>query len=419
VIDVEFPEKLAFLFERSRYKVAYGGRGSAKSWSFARALLLLGAMSAKRILCARETQKSIADSVHALLRDQVVNLGLRGFYNVGQAKIAGANGTEFIFAGLRHNVNNIKSVEACDIVWVEEGQSVSRKSWETLIPTIRKEGSEIWVSYNPDLEQDDTHQRFAIHPPPEAKVVKVNWSDNPWFSEVLRKEMEHLKATDPAAHHHVWEGHCKSATEGAVFGDEIRAAEAENRITRVPYDATVAVDTFWDLGYGDATAIWCGQAVGREYHLIDFIDGVRKPIEHYLRELQQRPYLYGTFWLPHDARAKELGTGRSIEELVRAQGKQVRITAKLGVADGINAARTVFRQCWFDAEKCADGLQALRHYKYGETAAGLATREPVHDWASHAADAFRYFAVAIQTPAREIEQHRREGEDGGPNDWMA
>jgi phage terminase large subunit len=216
------------------------------------------------------------------------------------------------------------------------------------------------------------------------------------------------------------EGFPRSVADGAIFAEEIRAAETEHRIMRVPYDATQPVHTFWDLGFGDATSIWCAQAIGREYHLIDYIEGTRKPIEHYLRELQARPYIWGTYYLPHDARAKELGTGRSIEELVRAAGRSVEIVAKLTVADGINAARTVFRQCWFDAEKCKTGLRALAHYRYGETQAGLASREPVHDWASHGADAFRYFAVAIQTPQRQQQQARADYESIDSDDmWMA
>src|SRR6185437_15618646 len=159
-IEANFPEKLSYLFKPKRYKVAYGGRGGAKSWGFARALLILGAQKPLRILCTRETQKSIGDSVHKLLDDQIKLLGLEKFYEVQKSAIIGANGTEFIFAGIRQNVHNLKSYEACDICWVEEAQTVSKSSWDVLVPTIRKEGSEIWVSFNPDLETDETYQRF-------------------------------------------------------------------------------------------------------------------------------------------------------------------------------------------------------------------------------------------------------------------
>jgi phage terminase large subunit len=202
----EFPEKLAFLFQPARYKVAYGGRGGAKSWGFARALLILGAQDKLRILCDRELQNSIQDSVHKLLADQVDALGLTHLYEVQQATIRGLNGTEFIFSGLRSNITKVKSMEAVDIVWVEEAQTVSDASWATLIPTIRKEGSEIWVSFNPDQDTDPTYRRFITDSPPDAHVVQIGWQDNPWLPSTLRSEKDYLYRTDPEAAAHVWGG---------------------------------------------------------------------------------------------------------------------------------------------------------------------------------------------------------------------
>ena len=405
-IDADFPEKLRFLFEPARYKVARGGRGGGKSWSFARALLLQGVQRPLRILCARETQKSIADSVHKLLGDQVKALKLAGCYNVGQSFIRGSNGTEFLFAGLRHNVANIKSLESCDIVWIEEAQTVSKESWDTLIPTIRKDGSEIWVSYNPILETDETHKRFALSPPPGAKVVEINWSDNPWFPDVLRIEAEYLRETNPAEYAHIYGGQCKSAIDGAIYGEEMKRAAAEGRIASVPYDRTRPVDTFWDLGYGDTNCIWFAQAMPNgTYRIIDYLENKGQTIEWYVIQLQQRGYLYGIDWLPHDGvdaiiHARLAGDkSRSIEMLMRAAGRNVRVAPKLHVASGINAARTILGQCWFDEKKCADGLQGLRHYQWGPISSnGVERREPLHNWASHPADAFRTLAVSIQQP---------------------
>jgi phage terminase large subunit len=198
-IKAALPYKLACLREPSRYKVIYGGRGSAKSWSVARALLMRGAKNPLRILCAREFQNSISESVHRLLADQAGALGLGGFYAVQEAKIVGLNGTEIVFTGLRRNISKIRSFEGCDIVWVEEAQTVSKHSWDVLIPTIRRPGSEIWITLNPDLEEDDTWQRFVVWPPPGAIVQQVNWSDNPWLPEELRREKDHLKSYDPDA----------------------------------------------------------------------------------------------------------------------------------------------------------------------------------------------------------------------------
>ncbi len=203
----EFPDRLEFLFRPSRYKVLYGGRGGAKSWGVARALLIKAAEKRLRVLCAREFQNSIQDSVHKLLSEQAETLGLVPFYDVLQATIRGRNGSEFLFAGLRNNIASIKSKEGIDILWVEEAQTVSKASWDTAIPTIRKDDSEIWATYNPDLDDDPTHVMFVINePPPGAVVVKVGWEDNPWFPDVLRREMEHAYKTDPEAAAHVWGG---------------------------------------------------------------------------------------------------------------------------------------------------------------------------------------------------------------------
>ena len=397
----EFPERLNFLFEPHRYKVAYGGRGAAKSWNFARALIIQGTQRPLHTLCARETQKSISDSVHKLLADQIELLNLGYHYRVEKARIIGlSQETDFFFAGLKHNVSNIKSAEAVDVAWIEEAQATTAHSWKTIIPTIRKPGSEIWASYNPDLESDATHQMFVVKPPPpDSVVVKLTWRDNPWFPDVLRKEMEHMRDTDPDGFHHVWEGNCINITAGAVYAKQLREMDAAGRVTRVPYDSTRPVHTFWDLGVDDSTTIWFVQAFPFEYRVIDYLEGSGEGLPYYLRMLQERRYVYGTHYLPHDGRARQLGTGKSIEELMRAAGYRVQIVQRLSLADGINAARTIFPQVWFDGEKCADGLNALRHYRFGDKEElGVRTKEPIHDWSSHAADAFRYFAVGIKQP---------------------
>jgi len=393
----EFPAALRFLFEPSRYKVAYGGRGGAKSWGIARALLILGASKPTRILCAREVQKSIRESVHQLLKDQIEALGLSSFYDAFDGEIRGCNGSLFIFAGLKHNVANIKSKEAVDIAWVEEAQAVSKSSWDTLIPTIRKEGSEIWVSFNPELDTDETYRRFVLNPPSGAAVVKVNWSDNPWFPDVLRAEKDHLKVIDEDAYLTVWEGHCKAVLDGAIYANEVRRATSENRFTRVPVDSTKPVHTFWDLGRRDKTAIWFAQQVGFEYRLVDYYENRGHALAHYLKELKARPYVYGETWLPHDAENELLASELTIEQQVRAHGFDVRIVPNIRVVDGIEAARAVFAKCWFDQERCADGITNLRRYRYDVNPdTGQYARTPLHDEASHGADAFRYFAVAMQ-----------------------
>ncbi len=425
-MDAEFPEKLQFLFEPHRYKVAWGGRGGAKSWGFARALLILAAQKPKRILCGREIQNSIAESVHQLLKDQIRALGLTSKFDVQKTAIYGSNGSQFNFAGLKHNIKSIKSFEAADIVWVEEADQVSKDSWDTLIPTIRKDGSEIWVSFNPSLETDETYKRFVLNPPPGAVVVKIDYRDNPWLPEVLRIEAEHMQATDPTNFEHIWMGACKSAVEGAIFAEEIKAAEGEGRICSVPRDRMRPVNTYWDLGHGDRTAIWFVQAIGGWYNCVDYLENSGKTIEYYVIQLNQKGYLYGEDWLPHDAvdaiiHKKLAGDkSRSIEMLMRAAGRNVRVAPKLYVSDRINAGRTIFPQCRFDVTKCADGLQALRHYQWGPVSTnGNEPRQPLHNWASHGSDAFQVCAVSIRQPERQNAPPPPPPAPSGEYSWMS
>lgn len=416
--DIEFPAKLRFLFQPARYKVLYGGRGGAKSWGIARALLQLGANRKLRIVCARETMKSIADSVHQLLEDQIVSMGLQAHYEVLKAGITGRNGTEFSFHGLRHNISNIKSLESADILWVEEAANVSKDSWSKVIPTMRKAGSEIWIGFNPELEKDDTYQRFVVKTPPGAVVVKIGWEDNPWFSQTtLPAERAHLLATDPDEEHHVYGGFARNTMAGAIYEVEMRGADVSGRITKVTYDRSKPVHTFWDLGWGDSTSIIMAQAFPFEWRIIDAEEGSGKDITHYLQVLQSRGYVWGTDYLPWDARSSGMLSGRSIEQMMRDAGRTVHVLGQSRVAEGINAARAIFPLCWFDAENCADLLQSLRHYRYGRIEKlNTSTREPVHDWASHFSDAFRTLAVAIQSPEPDIEDGGyRGGYQGRPS----
>lgn len=217
---VEFHPVYQDLFRPFRYKIYWGGRGGGKSWAIARALVLLGANKKLRILCAREIQHSIADSVHKLLSEQIYELNLESRYHVTKNAILGKNGTEFIFKGLRFNVREVKSTEGIDICWVEEAQSVSEESWSVLIPTVRKANSEIWLSFNPLDEDDPTYQRFILHTPPNAAVHKVGFRENPWFPDVLRQEMEYLKRVDYEAYLHVWEGEVRRISDAIIFKDK-------------------------------------------------------------------------------------------------------------------------------------------------------------------------------------------------------
>lgn len=396
-----FPAALMPLFNPARYKILYGGRGGGKSHGIATYLLAEAARTPLRVLCCREFQSSIRESVHRLLSDLIERHDLTDRFLIQEKGITGTNGSEFLFEGLRHNTGKIRSLEAIDKVWVEEASNVTKSSWEILIPTIRKDGSEIIVSFNPELDTDETYTRFVANPPPNATVIKINFTGNPWFPEVLRQEAESLKARDPDAYAHVYLGECRLTLDGAIYARELRECTEEGRIGKVPYNPTLPVSVYFDLGWQDLTSIWFAQHVQGEVRLIDYLEDSLRPFSHYLTELQARKYVYSTMWLPHDAGAKSLGTGRSIEEMARSAGWRVRLVPRLSVSDGINAVRTLFPTLWFDAAACADGLQALRHYVYDvEPSTGQFSRHPRHDYASHGADALRYVCVAMQEASR-------------------
>lgn len=399
----EFPSKLKFLFKEGlRYKVAKGGRGSGKSWGFARALLIQGAAKPLRIGCFREVQKSIKDSVHKLLSDQISALGLTSQYEVLETVIRGRNGTEFLFGGLAdHTVESIKSFEGLDIAWVEEARNVSKRSWDILIPTIRKPGSQIWVSYNPELETDETHVRFVINEPPRSEVVTMNYHDNPWFSPELEEERKHCQLTAPKDYDNIWLGKCKPAVSGAIYYDEVAAAEEQGRICNVPYDPLLKVHVVFDLGWNDAMAISLVQRGPADLRVIEYIEDSHKTLDHYSAELKKRNLNWGKLYLPHDGRNRDFKTGKSAEEIMQALGWEVAITPNMSIEDGIRLARMTFPRVYIDKTKGERLVQCLKRYRRSINQQTQEPGGPLHDEWSHGADDFRYIAVNAESMTNE------------------
>lgn len=417
-ITAEFPSKLRFLFQPMRYKVARGGRGSGKSWGFARALLIQGAQNPKRILCAREVQNSIKQSVHQLLKDQVQRLGLESQYDVFDTEIRGRNGTLFTFVGLSTlTVDAIKSFEGCDICWVEEGQTISKRSWDILIPTIRKKGSEIWISYNPELETDETHQRFTIDPPNDCINMLVNWRDNPWFNEVLSKERLHCKNKNPDDYANIWEGQCKPAVEGAIYFKQVQEAELQQRIRNVPYDPMLKVHIVLDLGWEDSLGAGLVQKVVSEIRLIEYLEANHTKIGAFSDELKSRSYNWGRMYLPHDGFAKRLeADGISTAKQFENHGWDVvpkDEIVEMTIEEGIRATRSMFHQIYFDREKCAALkspewtncsdfnhtdlswrlIEIVKRYRRNINRKTDAKGSPVKDQFAHGADMLRYLCI--------------------------
>jgi len=415
----KFPPILRGIFEPYRYKITYGGRGSGKSWAFARALLLQGAERPLRILCAREVQKSIKQSVHTLLVDQLQALGLGYFYTITESEIRGLNGTTFSFAGLAsHTVESIKSFEGCDRCWIEESQTVSKKSWDILIPTIRKPDSEIWVSMNPNLDTDDTYVRFVINKPDDSLLLKINWSDNPWFPEVLDKERLHCKAHNPKDYDNIWEGKPKTVVDGAIYADEFQALIDDHRITRVSHDPVLKTHCVFDLGWNDAMTIIMVQKSGSEARIIDYIEESHQTLDWYSNTLRQRNYNWGKVYLPHDAVSKDYRTGKSAAEIMTQLGWSVEIVPIGDVEHGIRLSRLLFPRVWMDKEKTARLQECLKRYRRSINATTNQPTSPLHDEYSHGADAFRYLATAVDSMRNDNIQRKRNL-DQGAGSWMS
>jgi phage terminase large subunit len=402
-MNVEFPSKLAFLFQPARFKSIKGGRDGGKSWGVARALLELGAVQKEFVVCARETMESIKDSVHRLLVEQIETLKMTDQYGIEKSLIwHRRTGTEFVFRGLK-NPDALKSLEGATIAWIEEAQTVSNESWRKVIPTVRRPNSEIWLTWNPELETDATYRRFVLEPPPGLVSVHMNFSDNPWASEVLKAEREQCRREKPDEYAHVWLGQCRKQMEGAIYANELRLAESQGRIGSVPHQAGCPVYTGWDLGDSDMTAIWFIQPIMGQYRVIDYHEENHKPMSHYLTVLEAKGYRYATDYFPWDASSKIL-IG-SLEETMRQRGRTVQVLPRMSREVGIDRVREMLGTCWFDEKACMDGLQRLRYYRYGDTNAvdpvtgrPVITRQPIHDDNSHGADALRSFACGYRMP---------------------
>lgn len=357
--------------------------------------MLLGGMRKLRILCTREIQKSIKDSVHRLLKDQVTELGMDGFYDVLATEIRGRNGTEFLFAGLSdQTATSIKSFEGVDIVWVEEAQTVSKNSWNILIPTIRADGSEVWISFNPELETDETYDRFVTNAPEDSVVVSMNYHDNPWFPEVLEIERQDAQRKMPKEdYENIWEGKCRSAVSGAIYATEVARAVEEGRIRNVPHDPMFPVHCIWDLGWNDAMTIIMVQRIASELRIIDYMEDSHRTLDWYVARLKEKPYQFGDDWLPHDGEHRDFKTGKSAKEVLEALGRKVKITPNVGVEDGIRTTRLTFGRMYFDKDKTARLVECLKRYRRSINKQTLEAGAPLHDEFSHGADAFRYLSL--------------------------
>lgn len=406
---VQFPDKLRFLFTNSRYKVVHGGRGGAKSWGIARALLILGANRPLRVLCCREIQKSLKESVYQLLVDQITLLGLEDHYEILESEIREKHhDTRFLFTGLQeHTSTSIKSYEGCDVAWIEEAQSVKKKSLQILIPTIRKDGSEIWVSMNPDLDTDYAYKYFIETPPPDAQVVEINYDDNPWFPDTLEQERLHCLKTEPEEYENIWLGKPRTAVAGAIFAKEVSTLVREGRYTLCPYDPRLKVHTVWDMGWNDACAILLVQRNLSECRVIGYYEGSFKRTDEWGTFLNTLPYNWGWDYLPHDAYDTSRQTGTTDYAILRKLGRRVKpenlSIPKLDEEKSIRAARLLFPRLY--VHKDGPGVDRLLEvWKRWARNVPKSTNEPAspkHDEFSHGGMATAYLGLVVDRLSNE------------------
>lgn len=403
-----------------RWRGLVGGRDGAKSHTFAKCAVARGYAAPERVPCVREVQKSLDDSVHALLSYQIGLLGLRGFYKIRDTYIEGLNGTLFTFHGMaRQTKDSFKSLEGATICLIEEGHTMSAGSLEILEPTIRAPGSEIWAAMNPEMDTDPLYKQLVVSPPPDAIVGFVNYTDNPWASQVLDVAREKMRTEDPQAFEHVYLGATRPAVKGSIYYLEVSALKASGRLCRVPYDPMLKVHVIVDLGRADLMALLLVQRMMSEVRLIGYIEDRYRDIPSYCQQLRELKLNWGKIWLPHDAKTTTLASannpnGSTPQQQFERQGFKTEIVQRVDIEQGIRKVREVFPRFAFNNAgpdaKVSEGmgnpaelLNRLGRYKRRVDTEGQA-HDPVHNDDSNGADGTRYLALCADQLSNEDEQ---------------
>lgn len=395
------PPKLLPLYEDPlRHNAFYGGRGSGKSWGIAEYCVLRGYERRTRFLCAREVQSSIDDSVKQLLEDTIDRLGLNDFYEIQKTKIIGANGTTFIFKGLRtEDISKVKSVEKIDVCWCEEAQTLSEVSLRTLNPSIRAPGSIIIYSYNPELLDDPIHHRMVVKPGQSSRAVKMNWMDNPYFTDVLNQERidDYNRDDTPDKHvyKHIWEGECLPAVEGAIFANELSRLYSENRVRPLELDDMGKVYGVMDLGWGVSTMV-IAQKFASTVQVIGYGEWRNKTYAEVTADVRGKfpDARWGGIFMPHDASHRDPKYGKSHKDVMGELGWKVLDIPQIGVGNYIEQGRQMFRNVYVsDNEDCEVLLNCLRRFKFKITTDGTKKTGVDKDDASHGGEAWCYTAV--------------------------
>lgn len=408
VLRIETPEVFAPFLAPARYKGAHGGRGSGKSHFFAELLVETALLTpGLRAVCIREVQKTLKESAKRLVEDKIQRLGLGQHFECLATETKCPGGGVIIYQGMQdHTAESIKSLEGFDVAWVEEAQTLSTRSLTLLRPTIRKEGSEIWASWNPRRKTDAIDEFLRGQQPEGAIVVEANWRDNPWFPDVLEAERRLDKELYPDRYDHIWEGGYAQALEGAYFAKHLAKAKEDGRITRLPVEELLPVRAYFDIGgagaRADANVIWIVQFVDREIRVLDYVEGQGQVLAYYVNELRRRGWGEALCRLPHDGVNTNTITGKRYADHLRDAGFDVTVIPNQGQGAAmmrIEAARRLFNRIWFDP-KTEAGREALGYYHEKKDEARNIGLGPEHDWSSHAADAFGLMCVDYDEPRK-------------------
>lgn len=431
-LRIETAEVFEPLLQPSRYKGAWGGRGSAKSHFFAEKLIDDGLAEpgesgeGLRAVCIREVQKDLAQSSKLLLESKLKSLGLSesdGF-KVYRDIISTPKDGIIIFKGMNdYTADSIKSLEGFKRAWWEEAQTATLLSLNMLRPTIRTPGSELWFSWNPRRKIDPVDVMLrGPHLPTDCIVVKSNWRDNPWFPKELEQERLDCLRTQPDQYDHIWEGGYISVIDGAYWAREIATARAEKRIGRVGPDPLMTIRIFCDIGgtgaKADAFTMWAAQFIGKEIRILDYYEAVGQPLATHLTWLRGRGYTPDKtqIWLPHDGDSQDKVFDVSYNSALKAAGYSVTVVPNQGKGAAkarIEAARRLFPQMWFNSPDGADhetqptcqaGIEAIGWYHEKKDEVRNIGLGPEHDWSSHGADSFGLMSVVFEQASKIVKQ---------------
>ena len=363
-----------------------------------------------RGVCIREVQKSLKESAKRLIEDKIEGFGLGGHFDCLESETKTPGGGVVVYQGMQdHTSESIKSLEGFDVAWCEEAQSLSQRSLTLLRPTIRKDESELWFSWNRTRKTDPVDVLLTgPTPPTDCLVVNANWRDNPWFPSVLEAERQDDERDRPDQYPHIWEGDYAKVTEGAYYAASLTAATQQGRIGRVPFDPLMTFRAVWDIGgtgaKADACAIWIVQFVGREIRLLDYYEAVGQPMATHVNWLRKRGYGDALCILPHDGSTNDRVFDVSYESALRDAGFDVLVIPNQGkgaAAMRIEAARRLFPAMWFNEGTTEAGRDAIGAYHEKRDEARNIGLGPEHDWSSHGADAFGLVAVCYEMPTEE------------------